>query len=186
MNSPSRVVRGAIYAPRLCRAFTLVEILMVIVIMGIAAAIILPQVGSRDDVRTAAAARALMADLAYAQSRAVSLQKTQYVKFEVVNNLYQVLDQLSPAQVITHPVDRSPFMISVGDAANGELSSVILASASFDSKTVLGFDEMGVPLGVDAATGAATALSGGSITLQSDDFTMTITIEPYSGELKVQ
>src|SRR3954467_15785526 len=42
--------------------FTLVEILVVIVIIGIAAAVIVPQMGSRDDLKAAAAARMLMAD----------------------------------------------------------------------------------------------------------------------------
>src|SRR5215475_9916349 len=54
------------------RGFTLVEILAVVVILGIASAIIIPQIGSRDDMKAAAAARVLIADLIYAQNLAIS------------------------------------------------------------------------------------------------------------------
>src|SRR5690349_18226209 len=86
--------------------FTLVEILMVITILGVAAAIVLPQVGSRDDLRTASMARAVMADLAYVQSRSVSMQRRHYVRFDVDANTYEVLDDISGAgHVIDHPVN---------------------------------------------------------------------------------
>src|SRR5947207_2842939 len=52
--------------PRTRRAFTLVEILAVVVIIGIASAIIIPQIGTRDDMRNTAAVRIIVADLIYA------------------------------------------------------------------------------------------------------------------------
>ena len=38
--------------------------------------------GTRDDLKAAAAARMLMADLIYAQNRAISTQTRHYVKFD--------------------------------------------------------------------------------------------------------
>jgi len=63
------------------RAFTLVEILMVVVILAITSAIIIPQISSRDDLKVASAARVVMADLIWAQNRAISTQQKQYVFF---------------------------------------------------------------------------------------------------------
>ena len=45
------------------RGFTLVEILTVVLILGIASAIIAPQIGSRGDLKVRAAARVLVSDL---------------------------------------------------------------------------------------------------------------------------
>ena len=57
------------------RAFTLIEILTVVIILGISAAIIIPNVSNRDDMRAAGAARMVMADLIFAQNRAIATQK---------------------------------------------------------------------------------------------------------------
>src|SRR4051812_47762470 len=66
--------------------FTLAEILAVVVILGIASAIIIPQIGTRDDMRVKAAARTLIADLIYAQNLAISTGQTVYVRFDVAGN----------------------------------------------------------------------------------------------------
>src|SRR5438046_1726291 len=73
------------------RAFTLVEILAVVVIIGIASAIIIPQIGTRDDMRAAAAARVVVSDLIYAQNLAIANGTVVYVKFDTANNKYTLL-----------------------------------------------------------------------------------------------
>src|SRR6476661_4283988 len=73
------------------RGFTLVEILAVLVIIGIASAIVIPQLATRDDLRAAAAARILVADLIYAQNMAISQQRPIYVRFDKANNKYSLL-----------------------------------------------------------------------------------------------
>lgn len=174
--------------PRVSRqfAFTLVEILVVVVILGIVATIILPQIGNRDDLRAASMARAVMADLAYAQGRAVTLQQPQYVRFDTVNNKYDVLSQITPTpQIITHPVNKTPFTVLLGSGRKDNLKDVVLDAVSFDTRTVLMFDELGTPRSYNLATNTSAAMVAGSVRLKSHNYTMTITVEPYSGELKV-
>src|SRR5438874_2544168 len=82
------------------RGFTLIEILCMVVVLGIASLVILPQITTRDDLKVAAAARALMADLLYAQNRSIALQKMHYVRFNN-NGTYDVLDSIGPDDIIT-------------------------------------------------------------------------------------
>ena len=164
------------------RGFTLIEILVVVVIIGIASAIILPQLSSRDDLRAASAARALMADLLYAQNRSIALQKMHYVQFDTAGNTYSVLDNMSPANIITHPVLQAPYTVSLG---TGSLSNVKLASPTFDGQTVVAFDAMGVPYSWSSGSGT-TALAAGSVQIKAGKNTLTVSVAPYSGEITVQ
>src|SRR6476620_3484156 len=88
------------------RAFTLIEILCCVVILGIISAIIIPSIGSSDDLKVTAAARPVMSDLIYCQARAISTQARQYVVFDVANNQYRLDSAVVPAEAtITHPVN---------------------------------------------------------------------------------
>jgi hypothetical protein len=158
----------------------------VVVILGISAALIVPQIGSRDDLRAASMARVVMADLAYAQNRAVASQRRQFVRFDAANNTYEILDQLTPtAQIITHPVDQAPFVVPLGEGRRDNLKGVVLDNVSFDTEPVLMFDELGAPHAYCPDAHTSTSLVSGSVRLKSGDYTLTITVEPYSGELKV-
>src|SRR5438067_9722696 len=99
------------FCPQKHRAFTLIEMLAVIVIMGIAAGIVIPQIGSRDDLRTASAAREVMADLIYAQNRAISTQLKHYVHFDGnTYTLYTRTDDSLELSAITHPLTKAPYV----------------------------------------------------------------------------
>src|SRR5688500_3499715 len=78
--------------------FTLAEILAVVVILGIASAIIIPQIGTRDDMRVKAAARTLVADLIYAQNLAISTGQVVYIRFDVAGNSYSLLTNPSSSK----------------------------------------------------------------------------------------
>lgn len=168
------------------RGFTLVEILAVVAILGIAAAVILPQIGNRDDLRAISTAREVMADLSYAQSQAVSTQKAQYVRFDTTSNRYDLLKQISPSDVyMTHPVNGGTFSVPLGAGRKDDTKYVVLDQITFDGRTVLMYDEMGTPYWYDTTTQTSGAMAAGSIRLKSNAYTVTITIQPYSGELKL-
>jgi prepilin-type N-terminal cleavage/methylation domain-containing protein len=165
-------------------AFTLIEILGVVVILGIISAIILPQLGTRDDQKAISGARVVVADVMYAQNRAIATQKIHYVAFDTVANTYTVLDAW-PAGIIKHPVNGTPYVVKFGPAGGSQMTSVKIFTANFDANAVLAFDAMGVPHSYDPATAIMTALNAGSVVVQSGSFKMTVSIAPFSGEVSM-
>jgi prepilin-type N-terminal cleavage/methylation domain-containing protein len=164
------------------RGFTLIEILCVVVIIGLAAGIIIPQISTRDDLRCASAARQLMGDLLYAQSRSIALGKMHYVQFDKAAGTYRVLDNMSPANVINNPLSQQAYTVSIG---TGALTNVSINTAAFDGNPTVGFDAMGVPYTWDATNGAI-ALTSGSVIFKAGKNQKTVTVSPYSGQIKVQ
>src|SRR3954464_12495919 len=97
----SGIMHTKIPRARKTGAFTLVEILVVVIILGIAGAIIVPSLGSRDDLKAAAAARVIMADLIYTQNLAITSQGNRYMAFNVPLQNYSVPDADSRVIPIT-------------------------------------------------------------------------------------
>ena len=182
-------------------AFTLVEILVVVVILGIAAAVIVPQMGTRDDLRVDGARRMLMADLIYAQNRSISTQTRHFVVFNNTTypHTYRIVTNLSTANPngtpVQHPVTHADdFQIVFGGNAPDNtpniprgLEMVRLGDVKFEGNhNVICFDELGGPYFYDAPTGTSTATStsgGSKIDITCGTFTRSVTIEPYTGEV---
>lgn len=169
------------------RGFTLVEILCVLVILGIASAMIIPQLGSRDDLVVSSAARVMMADLIYAQNRAIATQQRQFVQF--TGQQYTVMTRPTdsdPLAAITHPITKENYALTFGTPASG-LTNVTLTSVSFGGPSIVGFDELGSPFALDAGPNTITPLAApGTIVLTCGAASLTVSIEPYTGELTVQ
>lgn len=184
MRNVNRIER-----PRAARAaggFTLVEILVVVVILGIAGAIIVPQMGTRDDLRVAAAARLVMSDLSYAQNRAIAQQKKHYVRF--FGQQYSVCDS-SALVAIDHPLkpaqSSGKYVISFGTNGTTGLDQVSVGSVNFASQTIIGFNDLGEPFAFNGTVETPLSASG-TIIVQSGAAALTIQIEPFTGEATVQ
>jgi prepilin-type N-terminal cleavage/methylation domain-containing protein len=173
------------------RAFTLIEMLMVVAILGIAAAMIVPAVSTNEDLQVAAASRVVLGDLLYAQNRAIALQKTHYIEFNGNSyTLYARDSATSAPYVINNPVTNAPYTTAFGAAGPASFANIAIGTENFGSgSTSLSYDDMGSPWAYNAQADTATAMTqSGSIVLQttSGTFPVTVTIQPYTGEAIAQ
>jgi len=167
--------------------FTLVEILVVVIILGIAGAIIVPSIGSRDDLKAAAACRVIMADLIYTQNLAITSQGNRYLSFDVLGQKYSVTD--SAGGIISHPVNHVPYTQNFGGTSQSALPDVKIVSTNFVgvsglAQKIIGFDELGTPLTCNPL-GVTETLSSGTMTIQAGKYKLKVDIEPYTGQISV-
>ena len=173
--------------------FTLVEILAVIVILGIASAIIVPNMGTRDDMRAAAAARTLVADLIYAQNQAITTGKWVYVKFDTANNKYTLLSTASSGGdvALNNPITQTTYVQQFGASSRGweqlTIDSAVFngADLSFRPMFTVAFDEIGSPYVFNYANNQTNDLNDGSVVLRAGNFKTTVSVQPATGEINV-
>ncbi len=162
---------------RVRQAFTLIELMVVIVILAVAAAIVVPMASSAGTMQLRAAVNMVSADLEYAKSMAISRGQMYSVVFDTMAESYQLQDQ--GGTVIQHPVKKG-FTYVVNFRTDGRLGQVNIASANFDGGNRVKFDYLGSPF-----NGTGTALNSGVVTLQVGTATRTVTVEPVTGFIKV-
>src|SRR2546423_5036616 len=173
--------------------FTLVEILAVVVILGIASATIFPQLGTRDARRAAAATRVLVAALIYAQNMAISNGTIIYVKFDTANNKYTLLSTASSGGdiALTNPITQTTYTQQFGPTTRDWPTVTINSaafngiSASYQPTFTLAFDEIGSPFAFSYTTNDKNDLNDGTIVIKCGDFTKTVSISPATGEITV-
>ena len=186
--------RGSVIGRR--GGFTLVEILAVIVILGIASAIVIPQIGTRDDMRVKAATRTLIADLIYAQNLAISTGQVVYVRFDVADNKYSLLtapanSKPNKGDLVSHPISQAGYVTQFGSGARGweqvTIDSAVMngIDTNFRPEFTVGFDEIGSPHVWCYDLDQRNDLNDGKITLKAGQFKSEVTISPATGEILV-
>ena len=113
--------------------FTLVELLIVIVILSVAAAIVVPMASSAGTMQLRSAVNMVAADLEYAKSLAIGTGRRHTVVFDEANESYEILD-FNDAP-IPHPITKKSRYI-VSFRADGRLGQVRIKNASFDGGAV--------------------------------------------------
>ncbi len=149
--------------------FTIVEIIIVVVILSIAALTAIPLMSSASSIQIRSAVNLIAADLEYAKSMAISRGQYFYVVFNESTNSYQIEDQ--NRNVIQHPVKKG-FSYIMNFPSDKRLNKVDITNVTFPSDTVR-FDCLGSPD------------NGGTITLNTNGTIATISVEPVTGYISI-
>jgi type II secretion system protein H len=157
--------------------FTLIEILIVVAIIAIAAMVVVPMVGSAASMQIRSAANMIAADMEYAKSMAISRGQNFSVVFDKTTEGYSIKDQ--SGSTITHPVKKG-FEYVVNFRNDGRLNKVDIVDVDFDSTNEVRFDYLGSPY-----NGSGNPLNSGIIHLQAGITSMTVTVEPVTGYISI-
>ncbi len=161
-------------------AYTLIEVLITVAIMGLAAAIVVPNMMQGGTLGVQAGARMIIADLLFAQNEAMAQQSDRRVTFDPADNSYKVekFDTTTSAWVLEH----NPVLGDTAGAQNyeidfdddGRFSGIEIVSADFNGTTRVEFDDLGNPS------------SGGTVRLRFDAHVFDIKVAPFTGRVTVE
>ena len=158
------------------RAFTFIEMMIVITIILILGALVTPMLGQTAATRLASAAQLLAADLAFAQVESISHgDDPRVVVFDQAGGNYRIAASSDPATPITNPIGNQPYQTTFGSGRARELDGVSIQGYSLDGDDTLGFGIYGE---LDQTTAA-------TVTLASEGFTIVLTMDPVTGEASI-
>ncbi len=181
--------------PRLQRTngYTLIELMLVIGILGLAGALLVPHLVAGDSLRVQAAVRKLIGDLSFAQSDALAHQGYRRVHFYADGRGY-CLERVSeanyslPFDAATADYLTDPLMPAgslgwyiIDFTADERFDGMSISSVSLDGG---GRDLVYDPMGGTIRAGDLPG-TGGTIVLTAGDENYQITVSPFTGKLTV-
>jgi len=156
------------------QAYTLVEVLLVVAILGIVSAAVIPSMLTAGELGVQAAARVIVADLLYAQNEAIAQQASHKVVFDVANNTYQLQDQNGNTLTVDWlSGSANNYVVDFND--DQRFQGVTITAVAFGTATPneITFDSLGGPS------------IGGSITIQFDRQSFRIDVADFTGRITV-
>jgi prepilin-type N-terminal cleavage/methylation domain-containing protein len=155
------------------RAYTLIEVLMVVTVLGIAATMVVPAFSQTNTLRLQSAVRMIVADITQAQSDAVALQTGQAVIFTSTG--YRI------APVSGTAIDTSPDVVISRTIGGDEFGNATLRNIHLNDD-VLFFDALGGPV---QGAGSDVAASIGWLEVTAGRQAYRISIEAFTGRVTV-
>jgi prepilin-type N-terminal cleavage/methylation domain-containing protein len=175
-SSPGSAVR---------HAYTLIEILVVVTIMGIAGMVVLPALGQSNVLRVQGAIRSVVADITFAQSDALAYQEERAIVFDAAENCYTLVEVQGDAiDAVNNAIfsPQGPDQRYVVDFDDPKWGGIQLADPTFGDDPILIFDELGGPI---IAPGSDEPGTGGSVDVIGTDARFRVTVEPFTGHVTV-
>lgn len=167
------------------RGYTLVEVLVVVTILGVAGMMVVPTLGQTDVLRVQGAVRAIVADLTFAQADALAYQEERAVAFDLNENSYTlvaVFDGLVDpgANALFDP--RGPGQQYIVDLDDPVFGNAQIGEADFDGDAILIFDQLGGPV---ISPGSDVPGSTGSVDVIGSSSRLRVTVEAFTGHITV-
>ena len=169
------------------RAYTLIEVLVVVVILGIAGAILVPSMGSTGVLKAQGALRSIVSDITFAQSDAVAFQEKRAICFDIASSSYSLVQIPgttidAAANTMYDPTRPGGRWIEnfVTDNRFGD-ARIIAADFGAGSRNLI-FDGMGGPIADPSSNNPGL---GGTIKVSGSGATWTISVEAFTGRVTV-
>lgn len=165
--------------------YTLVEILVVVTILGIAGLVALPALGQTHVLRVQGAIRSVVADITFAQADALAYQEERAIVFVPAENHYilvEVVGGVIDAENNAIYSPQGPDQRYVVDFDDPRWSGIQLAEPNFGDEPVLIFDEMGGPI---ASPGSDEPGSGGTVDMIGTDSRFRVSVQAFTGHVTV-
>ena len=187
-SSPHRIVRA--------RSYTLIELIMVMAVLALAAALLVPHLIGRDALTVQSAVRLIIADLSFAQTDALANQGFRRVVFYPDGRGYCLIRV--PSEGWTTPADlEDPSVDYVYDPLGNmgryivdfvederfegvHITSADIEGAALEDRPEITYDQLGGTVRADHTPG-----TGGNIVVSFDDESYRIDIAAFTGKLTV-
>jgi len=159
--------------PRTSRGYTLVEVLILVGILGLAAALVVPHMLAPGTLGVQSATRIIVADLIFAQNDAMARQTPRQMVVDVAANSYKLTDNNGATlDASWKGGDTQNYVVDFQHDAR--FSGVEILSASFGGDNTIAFDDVGAPD------------TGGTIELRFNDHRYRITVAEFTGRVTVE
>jgi MSHA pilin protein MshC len=159
--------------------FTLIELVMVIVIVGILAAVAIPRFQAFNTIKLNSAVKKIVSDIRYTQSMAVSSHDMYGMTFDTAAERYEVR-RIRDNSFAKDPFSRQDFVVNF--ITDPLYRGMDISSANFGGLNQLRFDWNATPLNSNNVSLAAE----GSVGISYKGAGMTIFVSPGTGTVRVQ
>ncbi len=153
--------------------YTLVEVLIVVTIIGIASAVVVPHMLAAGTLGVQAAARIIVSDILYAQNDAIAQQRIRRVIFDPANESYMLQDE-NGAILTARWKGGTANNYSTDFTTDDRFQGVVIVSADFSGVSTLEFDALGGPL------------NGGTVVIDFQGSRYRVTVASFTGRVTVE
>lgn len=179
--------------------FTLIEVLLVVVLLGIAGVLVIPSMSQAGVLRVQSSVRTLVSDVAFLQSDAVAYQSRRAIVFGVVpryeaasdswtfveGNGYTLAEVRSAElnlETDALPDPDDPMRPYGRDFDRAEFGGATIFDAGFNGGSILIFDELGGPV---AELDGPEPGNGGSVFISGSGAVFRVDVQAYTGRVRV-
>jgi len=179
------------------RGFTLTELLVVVIILGVIAAVVAPGIQSADPAKVDLAATKVAEAIRFARSEAMRTGDVHAVRIQhgqeevTVEKTNLTIEPVNAELVLYHPVTRQPYGFDLD--TDSATSGVVIANttdvfdyAGLGRRRRLLFDAQGVPIYMKPIAGETYHLTDATIRLAMGNFERVVRIDTYTGRVTIQ
>lgn len=166
--------------------YTLVEMLIVIALLGLAAGMVVPSMDQAHVLRVQAGVRSIVADITFAQADALAYQEGRGLVFDVATNSYRIVsvmgNTIDPDTDVLwmNGFEDNRYIVQFGEAAYAD---AVITDVNFDGNATLVFDQLGGPV---LGPGTDEPGAGGQVTIEGSGMQFVIDVAPFSGRVTVE